>query len=356
MLPPTLRIIDASLNRIGEGLRLLEDIARFFLNDAGISQELKALRHELIENTGVATSTMLSHRNASHDVGANFSLPSEEHRANFPALVQANSRRVEQSLRVIEECAKLPEAISLLNSVKFKQARFSLYELEQKLISRITRQDKRERLSGLYVIIDGQALRGRDEIEVTSQAIRGGARVIQLRDKARSKGALLPLTKRLQELCTAAGVLFIVNDDLDLALAANADGLHIGQDDLPLAVVRKELPVDRIVGCSVTNLEQARKAEAEGADYIAVGSMYPTPSKESPAVVGLETLRRIREITSLPLIAIGGINYDNVPEIMGAGAEAVAVISAVLAAEDVEEAARQLAAEVERIRGESRGV
>lgn len=350
-----LRIIDANLNRAGEGLRVLEDVARFLLNDAPLSQELKALRHELRENAAVPYTELLSHRDSGRDVGTESPLPNEEQRADLPALVRANARRVEEALRVIEEFAKLSEVAPPLNPAKFKQARFVLYELEQKVLSRITRQDKRERISGLYVIIDGQALRGRDEIEVTSQAIRGGARVIQLRDKVRSKGELLPLTRRLQDLCAAANVLFIVNDHLDLALAANADGLHIGQGDLPLAVVRKELPIDKIVGCSVTNLAQARKVEADGADYIAVGSMYFTPSKENHTVVGVDTLRQIRGLISLPLVAIGGINRDNMAEVVNAGAEAVAVISAVLGAEDVEEAARQLAGEIERIQEGHRG-
>jgi thiamine-phosphate diphosphorylase len=139
-------------------------------------------------------------------------------------------------------------------------------------------------------------------------------------------------------------VLFIVNDYLDLVLATDADGLHLGQDDLPISVARNLLPIDKILGCSTTTVDQAITAESEGADYIAVGSMYPTSSKETAKVVGLDRLRQIRQAVTLPLVAIGGIARDNAAEVMAAGADAVAVISAVLHAEAPEEATRQIVA------------
>ena len=138
-----------------------------------------------------------------------------------------------------------------------------------------------------------------------------------------------------------------MNDYLDLALAADADGLHLGQKDLPLPVARKLLPMDKILGGSVTTLEQATAAESEGADYIGVGSIYPTTSKETAKVVGLETLRQIRQGVTLPLVAIGGITKDNVAEVMAAGADSVAVISAVVQAKAPEEAARQIVTRIE---------
>ena len=143
----------------------------------------------------------------------------------------------------------------------------------------------------------------------------------------------------------------MVNDYLDIALAADADGLHVGQDDLPVSVARKLLPLGKILGCSTITVEQATKAQSEGADYIAVGAMYPTSSKTStttPAkVVGLERLRQIRQAISLPLVAIGGITRDNAAEVIAAGADAVAVISAVVGAASPQEAARQIAAKFE---------
>ncbi|MFC1977282.1 thiamine phosphate synthase [Chloroflexota bacterium] len=219
------------------------------------------------------------------------------------------------------------------------------------MLSKLLRQDKLEHISGLYVIIDTEALKGRSHIEVASQAIRGGARTIQLRDKVRSGEKLLSVAHQLRILCSEHNVLFIINDYLDVALGTDADGLHLGQDDLPVKAARKLLPLGKIVGGSATTVEQAVKAQSEGADYVAVGAIYPTLSKTStttPAkVVGLETLRQVRQAVTLPLVAIGGITKDNAAEVIAAGADSVAVTSAVLGAESPEEAARQIAGSLE---------
>ena len=195
--------------------------------------------------------------------------------------------------------------------------------------------------------MDTQALKGRSHIEVAAQAIGGGAKVIQLRDKLSSKRELLPIAQQLKDLCAEQNVPFIINDYLDLVLATDADGLHLGQDDLPISVARKLLPIGKILGCSARTVDQAATAESEGADYIAVGSIYPTSSKETAEVVGLDRLHQIRQAVALPVVAIGGITRDNAAEVMAAGADSVAMISAVLGAEDVEDTARQIAATLE---------
>jgi thiamine-phosphate pyrophosphorylase len=266
-------------------------------------------------------------------------------------LVTANAKRVEESLRVVEELAKLPEISSMLNSARFEQARFTLYTLEQDLVSRISRRDKIERMPGLYVILDRQFLAGRDELDIAGQIIEGGAKVIQLRDKQSKKGKLLLVAQRLKELCSQAGVLFIINDYLDLAMTVDADGLHIGQEDLPLPVVRRELPVDKIVGCSVTTASQATKAQNEGADYIAVGSMFPTTTKKEATVVGVDMLKELKRIVSTPLVAIGGINQNNIGKVVAAGADAIAVISAVLGEKDVRGSVQKLVAKMDLVKG-----
>jgi len=352
MTPPeaiskqTLRIIDANLNRIGEGLRFLEDLARLLLNDATLTQQLKTMRHEMLRGDWSFQQQLLQARNSEGDVGISIEAPGEEKQRELPIMLVANARRVQESLRVLEEMAKIPEV--KLNSEKFKQARFTLYTIEQALLSKLMRQDKIKRLPGLYVIIDTKALiKGRSHIDVASQAIQGGAKTIQLRDKLQSKKELLPIAQQLKNLCAGHDVLFIVNDYLDLALATDADGLHLGQSDLPTAVARKLLPIDKILGCSTTTVNQAINAESEGADYIAVGSIYPTTSKETVEVVGLDRLRQIRQAVTLPLVAIGGITKDNVAEVMAAGADSVAVISAIVQAKDVEEAAREIAETLE---------
>lgn len=341
------RIIDASLNRIGEGLRLLEDSARLMLNDSVLTQQLKNMRHELVRSDWSIQQQLLQARDSEGDVGIDMEVPGEEKQREIPVTIVANARRVQESLRVMEEMAKAPGLG--LDSEKFKQARFALYAIEKALLSRVLRQDKIKRLFGLYVIIDATALRGRSHIEVAGQAIRGGAKVLQLRDKVHSKKELLTIAQELRNLCAEQDVLFIMNDCLDVALAVDADGLHVGQDDLPVKVARRLLPIDRILGCSARTVDKAAIAQSEGADYIAVGAMYPTSSKETAEVVGTERLKQIRQAATLPLVAIGGINASNVSEVLAAGADSVAVISAVLGAEDVEGATRQI---VNMIEGE----
>jgi len=339
-----LRIIDANLNRAGEGLHLLEDLARLILNDANLTQQLKTIRHGILRGDWSFNQQLIQSRDSEGDVGVDIEASGGEKHRELPIMVVANARRVQEALRILEELAKIPGTTPQLDPDKFKQARFALYTIEQTLLSKLSRQDKTGRLTGLYAIIDSQALGGRSHIEVAHQLIRGGAKSIQLRDKLSSKGELLPIAQQLKNLCSEHGVLFIINDYLDLALASGADGLHLGQKDLPIPVARKLLPIDIILGCSVTTVDQAKAAESSGADYIAVGSIYPTSSKETAKVVGLERLRQIRRAVSLPLVAIGGINKDNVAEVSAAGADAVAVISAILQAKDVAEAARQIIA------------
>ncbi|MFC2069617.1 thiamine phosphate synthase [Chloroflexota bacterium] len=341
------RIIDANFNRIGEGLRLLEEIARLMLDDCPLTQQLKTLRHDLIRSDSSFNRRLLQSRKAESDVGVDIEVPGEEKGKELSLVLVANARRVQESLRTLEELAKIPDTTVKLDPEKFKQARFNLYTIEQELLVKLLGRDKLMHISGLYVIIDTEMLKGRNHIEVAGQAIRGGASTIQLRDKVRSKSKVLPVAQELQALCTESNVLFIMNDFPDIAMAADADGLHLGQDDLPVKAARKLLPPGKVIGCSATSVEQAIVAEAEGADYIAVGAIYPTSSKTStttPAkVVGPEILYKVRQAISVPLVAIGGITSENTPEVIAAGADSVAVISAVLGAESPERASRQIA-------------
>ncbi len=343
MSEQVLRLVDANLNRIAEGLRLLEDLARLLLDDATLTQQLKNLRHDLIRSDWPLQQQFLQARNSESDVGTDIEVPGEEKQRKLPTTVVANARRVQESLRVMEELAKIPGLP--LSSETFKHARFALYAVEKALVSKLLRRDKIAKLRGLYVVVDTQALKGRSHAEAASQAICGGAKIIQLRDKLLSKKELLPIAQRLRNLCAEHNVIFIINDYLDLALAVDADGLHLGQDDLPIKVGRKLLPIDKILGSSVSTIDQAATAQSDGADYIAVASIYPTLSKETVEVVGIERLRQIRQAVTLPLVAIGGINKDNVAQVLAAGADSVAVISAILGAEDIEKASRQIADE-----------
>jgi thiamine-phosphate pyrophosphorylase len=339
-----LRIIDANLNRAGEGLHLLEDLARLILNDVNLTQQLKTIRHDILRGDWPFNQQLIQGRDSESDVGVDIEAWGEGKYRELPIMVVANARRVQEALRILEELSKIPDTTPQLDPEKFKQARFALYTIEQTLLSKLLRRDKISNLTGLYAIIDSQALSGRSHIEVASQLIHGGAKAIQLRDKLSSKDELLSIAQQLKNLCSEHSVLFIINDYLDIALATGAGGLHLGQKDLPIPVARKLLPIDIIFGCSVTTVDQATAAESSGADYIAVGSIYPTSSKEMAVVVGLERLRQIRQAVSLPLVAIGGINKDNAAEVSAAGADAVAVIRAILQTKDVEEASREIIA------------
>jgi thiamine-phosphate pyrophosphorylase len=337
-----IRILDANLNRLAEGLRVLEEAARMILDDAELTGRLKALRHDLIRGDLPFNLELLQSRDSTEDVGADLEVDGEAREKDLALIIVANSRRAQESLRVLEELAKLPEFIAKLDSNKFKQARFELYTLEKDLVFRLTRQARIKKISGLYAVIDTQILGNSDPLEAAGGIIEAGVKIIQLRAKTMSKNRLLPVARDLQALCRLHGVLFIVNDYLDIALAIEADGLHIGQEDLPVETARRLLPLNAILGVSAATPEEVRSAEKAGADYLGVGAIFSTFSKDDIKVVGLERLRVIRPITHLPLVAIGGINKENVKSVMGAGADSVCLISAILGSDDITLAAREV--------------
>lgn len=202
----------------------------------------------------------------------------------------------------------------------------------------------RSRLSnslGLYVVT--AEFPGKSHIDVATAAIEGGALIIQYREKDTSSRKLLETAGKLRELTSKADVKLIINDRVDIALAIRADGVHLGQDDLTLEAAKNIMGYDYIIGISATNFDEALAAAKDGADYIGLGPIYPTPSKDDAAPpIGLEGLSAVAEAINIPVVAIGGITIDNVEEVVMAGADAIAVISAVAAAEDMAGAARSL--------------
>lgn len=337
-----LRILDANLNRAREGLRVLEDIARFLLDDREVTPRLRALRHALGDIAKPLTIPLLDARRAADDIVGPTRSGEVLPRTGIDALVAANARRVAESLRVLEECAKLPDAPSGLDAQTLERGRFEVYELERLLMGRVARRERSEAIRGVYVLIDPSLTNGRDPFEVARQAIAGGVQVIQWRDKASEKGLQLPIARQLRELCRQAGVIFLINDHPDLAAAVDADGVHLGQKDLPLPAVRRLLRMDKIIGVSTATVDEARVAASQGADYIAVGAMFATQSKDNTRPAGLETLRLVRAAVDGPLVAIGGINAQNAGQVTAAGADAVAVINAVTLADDVRAAVQAL--------------
>jgi thiamine-phosphate diphosphorylase len=193
----------------------------------------------------------------------------------------------------------------------------------------------------LYVITDEMLSRGRTHLEVAQQAIAGGAEVIQFRDKTASGRKLYEIGLELKKLASVKKISFMVNDRIDLALILDADGVHVGQSDIPASAVRRLLGPDKILGVSATSVAEARQAEVDGADYLGVGPIFEARRTKSDAgnPKGLDLLVKIRQQCRLPLIAIGGINQQNVARVIQAGADGAAVISAIVSADDITGAA-----------------
>ncbi len=201
----------------------------------------------------------------------------------------------------------------------------------------------------LYVITDSKLSRGRSHRQVIEAAIHGGATIAQYREKSASTRQMIDEALELRDLCRAHGVPFIVNDRVDVALAVDADGVHVGQDDMPASLARKLVGRDKIVGVSAENVEEARAAIADGADYLGVGAIFATATKsDAGEPIGIAGLMKIARMSTVPIVVIAGINASNAASVIRAGAAGIAVVSAVVSAEDVERAARELREIVEK--------
>lgn len=203
----------------------------------------------------------------------------------------------------------------------------------------------------LYVVTDRELARGRPEPEVVRQALAGGATAIQLRGKELGGRELYQIGKELRQITREAGALFFVNDRLDVAMAVEADGVHLGQEDLPLACARRIAGPDLLIGITAETVDQAVEAEREGADYLGTRAVFATPTKVYREPMGLELLAEMVRAVNIPVVAIGGIKAGNAREVLATGVAGLAVVSAVVAAEDVRAAAAELAAVIEAERG-----
>lgn len=193
------------------------------------------------------------------------------------------------------------------------------------------------KIKGLYAIIDNSIRPDLSNGEIAKKVLAGGAKIVQLRGKGLSSKELLADAREIRDLTKKAGAAFIVNDRADIALLSDADGVHLGQDDLPVSEARKILGAGKLIGISTHNIEQAMKAEQEGADYIGFGPVFGTTTKaDAEEAKGLQALREIKNNVKIPVVAIGGINPENTANVISAGADAVAVISAIVKADDIE--------------------
>ena len=195
-----------------------------------------------------------------------------------------------------------------------------------------------------YIITNAEVAPGRDHIEGARLALQGGADVIQFREKKMDTGEMIRVCEIIQDLCRQHGAMFIVNDRVDVALAMNADGVHIGQKDMPAAIARRLIGPNKILGVSASDTEKAKKAEADGADYVGSGMIFPAGVKKDIGVVkGVAVLREVSRAVQVPVVAIGGIDHANAASCIDAGAAGCAVITAVIGAADVRQAAANLA-------------
>jgi len=367
-----LRILDANLNRAREGLRVVEEIARFVFDDEALQKTTKSFRHQLAslfaaypragqrlpatEPAAVALDREMLidlGRDARGDVGKTSSTPREGRRVGLSDLIQANFARIEESIRVLEEYTKpiLPEAgetpalhAATGVSPRLKAMRFDIYSLEKDYIRMANRAVKRVALKGigLYPILDRDAMGGADPIAVARQVLTPGVAMVQYRDKSSSAAEVCRVCDELRRMTSRKGVILIVNDRADIAHAVGADGVHLGQDDMPVASAREILGSKKIIGKSTHSFPQARQALKEDIDYIAVGPIFSTPTKPGAKPVGCELIVRVRAMTDKPIIAIGGITAKNLPEVLDAGADGAAVISAILKAKQIRTSTRAL--------------
>jgi len=321
------RIIDANKNRASEGLRVLEDIARFVLDNPDISKELREIRHQVRKN--FSSPELLHYRNSIYDVGfKNSQRSSLDKKETLFQLIEGNFKRVQEALRSIEEALKILGFVK--ESKLYETLRFKSYILEKKLILKKIFPD-----TDIYGILGEEFSKGRTNIEMASEMIKAGIKIIQYREKSKSKLKKLQECKRIKELTKDNEVIFIINDDIDIALTIKADGIHIGQDDLPLREV-KRIAGDMIIGVSTHNEDQAKKALMEEADYIGVGPIYNTTTKKDlEKSQGLKYLKWVSENITIPYVAIGGIKESNILEVKDYGGKCYAMISEIVGAEDV---------------------
>lgn len=203
----------------------------------------------------------------------------------------------------------------------------------------------------LYLITDSRLAQGRTNREVVEAAVSGGATLVQYREKAASTRRMIEEATELHDLLVARHIPLIINDRIDVALAVGAEGVHVGQDDMPARLARRLIGQNRILGVSASNVEEAIAAAADGADYLGVGAIFATGTKgDAGAPIGVEGLLQVVQVSPIPVVAIAGINASNAASAIRAGAAGVAVISAIVGAEDVERAAREIRQMVERAR------
>lgn len=330
------RLLDAALNRARESLRVLDDYARFVKNDRVFTTELKQLRHRLVAATeSLPGLNLLASRDTPNDVGTTITAGREYVRSSPHETARINCKRLQETLRSVEEFGK---SFGERFAREIEAIRYAAYSLETSLFAD---RDLRDRIAAtsLYVLLTGSQCAASLDWTIR-EAAAGGAHVFQLREKSLSDAELLARARMVRRVTQETGTLFIVNDRPDIAVLADADGVHLGQDDLPAAAARRILGPDKLIGVSTHSIEQIHRAVLAGADYLGVGPVFPSTTKSFDTLAGIDFVRAAVEATALPRFALGGITPANVHHVTEAGLRRVAVSAAVTTAEEP----RQIAA------------
>ena len=334
--------IDANANRALEGIRVCEDIFRFIIRSSVLSAKLKEARHELADALKVFPRSGLLHgRDVENDTQKFVDLGSEKTRSSLSDIAGSNLHRATEAMRSIEEFFKLLCPGS--NENPFQKIRFKLYSIDKEMASVLMREDKRRMFhSSLYAILDSSFIQNDEYAKTVERLIAGGASIIQLRMKNCSMGKILDTAKSVSRVCGDNNVLFIVNDYPEIAYLSSAGGVHLGQDDLPVADARRLLPPDMIVGISTHSKEEALLAAQSEPDYIAVGPVYDTKTKYNKLLKGIgeDVFKDILNSIEIPVVAIGGLDPERISELRKLGCNCGAVVSYLYKENRVEENCR----------------
>ncbi len=326
------RIIDANFNRAREAIRIIEEFCRFALNSGPLAKRAKELRHKLSAAIGkLDASQLISSRDTLGDVGIGKTGDEQLARSNLSDCFTAGCKRLTEALRTL---AEMTQTLNPAVAGTIEELRYAAYTLEKDIVLFSSAFEKFKPVR-LYVIISSNL--PADVISLTHRCVAGGADCIQLRAKDIDDDALFALAVEFVKICKAASVLSIINDRVDIAVAAGADGVHLGQNDLPTEYARKLQLAPLIIGKSTHSLEQLRAACDKHPAYVSLGPVFATKTKPTAPAVGLDYVKQATEKladTGIGNVAIGGITLDNVEEVLNAGAGAIAVCSAVTEASD----------------------
>ncbi len=346
------RILDANLDRAREGLRVVEEWCRFGLDDQIKTAQIKNWRQAIGQ---WHTAEIRAARDTPGDLGTSITHPQESQRSNLANVLQVNLARTQEALRVLEEYGKLH---SQHMAAECKQMRYQLYTLDSQLMPSLLAFDeqsqRRSPTTSVTMTFEQRYQKLQqartylvtspvpDLLRVVESALEGGIAIVQYREKTADDETRLQIAQQMKALCQRYGALFIVNDRVDIAAAADADGVHLGQQDLPMPAARQILGPDKLVGRSTTNPKELKRSLDEGADYIGVGPVHATPTKPGKAASGNEYVRYAAQHATMPWFVIGGLNAENLAPTLAAGATRVAVVRALMEAEDPSAIARSL--------------